>query len=201
MPQAVQDNERILGVVLAGGTSRRFGSDKAQARLAGRTLLARAIASLRRMVPAVIVAGQGRGIADPLPREGVPHGVAIVPDWPRPGTGPLGGIAGALQYAREHDYAAILTVGVDTPGLPDDLPRLLAPGPACFAAQPIIGLWPVSTLPAIRTLLQSGGSLAVRAFADTVDARRVTGGEDFANINTPQDLARFHNDLPGGTND
>ncbi|NTZ43750.1 molybdenum cofactor guanylyltransferase [Altererythrobacter sp. SALINAS58] len=201
MPQAAQDNPSILGVVLAGGTSRRFGTDKAQAQLAGRTLLVRAIASLRRMVPAVVVAGQGRGIADPLPREGVPHGVVIVPDWPRPGMGPLGGIAGALLHARKHDYVAILTIGVDTPGLPDDLPRLLAPGPACFAALPIIGLWPVATLPAIRTLLQSGGSLAVRAFADAVDARRVTGGEDFANINTPQELARFQNDLPGGTGD
>ena len=33
----------ILGVVLAGGKSTRFGSDKALAELGGRTLLARAV--------------------------------------------------------------------------------------------------------------------------------------------------------------
>lgn len=187
---------RILGVVLAGGASRRFGTDKAQARLSGQTLLASAIRNLGRMVSTVIVAGAGRGVADPLPRAGVPHGVMTVPDWPRPGMGPLGGIAGALLHAREHEFDAVLTIGVDTPGLPDDLPRQLAPGPACFAAQPIVGLWPVSTLPAIQALLQSGGSHAVRAFADAVDARRLPGGEGFANINTPQDLARLQGATP-----
>jgi len=33
--------QRIMGVVLAGGQSRRFGSDKAQAVIAGRSLMVR----------------------------------------------------------------------------------------------------------------------------------------------------------------
>ncbi len=198
MPRVPDGTGDLLGVVLAGGASRRFGTDKAQAFLEGRTLLAHAIRSLGRMVPAVIVAGEGRGVADSLPRSGVPQGVTTVPDWPQPGMGPLGGMAGALLHARERNYAAILTIGVDTPGLPDDLPRRLSPGPACFAAQPIVGLWPVVTLPALRALLQSGASHAVRAFADAVDARRIPGGEAFANINTPQDLARLLNEDPRG---
>ena len=49
---------RVLGVVLAGGQSRRFGSDKALAEIAGRTLLDRAVATLARQVDTVVVAGR-----------------------------------------------------------------------------------------------------------------------------------------------
>ncbi|MDE0358587.1 MAG: NTP transferase domain-containing protein, partial [Gammaproteobacteria bacterium] len=38
---------RLFGVVLAGGRSRRYGSPKARARLAGVTLLEHALAILR----------------------------------------------------------------------------------------------------------------------------------------------------------
>ena len=41
-----QPRPRLFGVVLAGGRSRRYGSSKARARLAGRTLLERALAIL-----------------------------------------------------------------------------------------------------------------------------------------------------------
>jgi len=49
----------ILGAVLAGGQSSRFGSDKALAALGGRTLLERAVASLETHCDGVIVVGRG----------------------------------------------------------------------------------------------------------------------------------------------
>jgi hypothetical protein len=77
----------ILGAVLAGGQSSRFGSDKALAELDGRTLLARAVEALQAQCDAVVVVG----------REDAP--VPTLPDRPRPGMGPLGGIAAALHHA------------------------------------------------------------------------------------------------------
>ena len=64
----------ILGVVLAGGQSTRFGSDKAMAELGGRTLLARAFDTLSGFCELVIVAGRERGpglslIHIPSPRD------------------------------------------------------------------------------------------------------------------------------------
>ena len=48
----------ILGCVLAGGQSQRFGSDKALAELAGRSLLARAVDALWGWCEAVVVVGR-----------------------------------------------------------------------------------------------------------------------------------------------
>jgi molybdenum cofactor guanylyltransferase len=50
--------ERILGVVLAGGQSTRFGSDKALAEYQGHTLIARAVDALSGWCEYVVVVGR-----------------------------------------------------------------------------------------------------------------------------------------------
>lgn len=169
----------ILGLVLAGGKSSRFGSDKALAELDGQSLIARAVDTLSGWCEQVVVAG----------REVAP-GAPCIPDWPRPGMGPLAGIAAGLHYARDADFEAVLTCGVDSLGLPDDLPQLLAPAPAFVADQPVIGLWPVSAVAELEAILTGDGRHSLLAFAERIGARRVTLGTPPANINTPEDLAR-----------
>lgn len=168
---------RLLGAVLAGGQSRRFGSDKALALLDGRTLLELAVARLAGWCDAVVAIGRGEA---PVP---------TVPDWPQPGMGPLGGIAGALHHARAGGYGAVLTMGVDSLGLPDDLPALLAPGPAYLSDQPVVALWPVSALAAAEEILGGGGRHSVRALAEATGARAVVLKWASVNVNTPAELA------------
>ena len=103
--------------------------------------------------------------------------------------GPLGGIAAALHLARDEDYEAVLTLGVDTANLPDDLPALLSPAPAYVASQPVIGLWPVSAAPAVEDILRSTGKHSLRALAERTGARAVRLATEPANINTEADLA------------
>ena len=167
----------ILGCVLAGGQSTRFGSDKALADLDGRSLLTHAVDRLSGWCERVVVAG----------REVAP--ASCLPDWPRAHMGPLGGIAAALRLAADEGFDAVLTIGVDCAGLPDNLPALLAPAPACVASQPVIGLWPVSALPVLEGILTSEGRHSLRQFADACSARRVTLDSEPANVNTPADLA------------
>jgi len=167
----------ILGVVLAGGQSSRFGSDKALAELDGHTLLARAVDLASGWCEFVVVVG----------RETAP--APTLPDWPHAGMGPLGGIAAALRLAADDGYDAVLSIGVDAPDLPDDLCSLLSPAPAYLAAQPVVGLWPVSALPAIEAVLEGSGKHSMLAFAEAVGARAVRLASDPANINTPADLA------------
>ena len=161
----------ILGAVLAGGQSSRFGSDKALAALGGQTLLARAVASLEAQCDGVIVVGRGD-----------------VPDRPRPGMGPLGGINAALHHAASHGYSDVLTCGVDCGGLGPQTRRDLAPAPAYAADQPVIGLWPASAAPALDAFLASDAKHSMRAFAAMIGARAINLSASPANINTREDL-------------
>jgi molybdopterin-guanine dinucleotide biosynthesis protein A len=167
----------ILGAVLAGGRSSRFGSDKALAEVDGHTLLALAVDALSGWCEHVVVVG----------RETAP--APTLPDWPRPGMGPLGGLAAALHHARDEGYAAVLTVGVDCVGLPGDLLARLSPGPSHVEGLPVIGLWPASASETLDALLESEGSHSMRAFAETVGAQGVALARLPANVNTPADLA------------
>ena len=161
--------------MLAGGQASRFGSDKALAEVDGRSLLATAFAALAAQCDAVCVVGRK------LP------GLMSLADWPAPAMGPLGGIAGALRHAREAGFTQVLTVPVDVPDLPRDLRTRLEPGPTHFADLPVAGLWPVSALPILESMLSQPGRHATRDFADACGARAVAFGT-LANINTPADL-------------
>ena len=57
----------ILGAVLAGGQSSRFGSDKALAELGGATLLERAVDALSAWCEKVVVVGREEAPAPPSP--------------------------------------------------------------------------------------------------------------------------------------
>ena len=172
----------ILGVVLAGGQSTRFGSDKALAELGGQTLLARAFDTLTGFCELVVVAGRDRGPGH------------VIPDWPHPNMGPLAGIAAALRLARDEGYESVLSCGVDSVGLPDNLLELLSPGPAYLESQPVVGHWPTGTVDAIETLLLAEGKHSMLAFAGAVGATAVKIRAKPANITPPADLAAMERD-------
>lgn len=167
----------ILGLVLAGGRSSRFGSDKAEAVLGGTTLLQHALTALHPHCDAVAIAGRESGLAP------------CVADWPGPGLGPLGGIAGGLRLARDQGHAGLLAIPVDCVRLPGDLRALLDPAPSCIASQPVIGLWPVEALDALTEILRGPPPRSMRAFAEAIGARQIVAPDPLPNINAPSDLA------------
>jgi molybdopterin-guanine dinucleotide biosynthesis protein A len=96
----------VIGVVLAGGRSSRFGRDKALLKIDGETLLRRTVATLKSVTPDVLVIG-------PSERTEQVEGVQVVQDE-IPGIGPLGGIYTAL---RTRPDCSALVVAVDMPFL------------------------------------------------------------------------------------
>lgn len=169
---------RILGAILAGGRSSRFGSDKALATLDGRALIDRVIEALALQVDALVVVGRTH------------PGIACIPDRPAPDMGPLGGIAAALHHATVHGFAQVLTVPCDAPFLPAGLRGQLSAAPVAYLADlPVVGWWPASAGAMLDTLLAGGGSRSVRAFADRIGATGMAAPSEIANINTPDDLA------------
>ncbi|HEX7472480.1 MAG TPA: molybdenum cofactor guanylyltransferase [Candidatus Limnocylindrales bacterium] len=105
-------------IVLAGGGSRRFGSDKLAVPLAdGRSVLAHAVAA------AGMVAGELLVVVAPSGSrpDDLPDRAVIVHD-PEPDGGPLLGLAAGLEAARDE---SILLVGGDMPELDPAVLRLL----------------------------------------------------------------------------
>lgn len=166
----------LLGAILAGGASRRFGSDKAAALLRGKPLIAHVIDRLTPQVAALVVVGRDH------------PGVLSLPDRP-PGVGPLGGLAAALAYAADRGFGAVLTSGCDLPDLPDDL-RRLAPGPVVARGQPLVGLWPVGLAAVLDDHLAASADRSLRGWVARCGAREVDLGP-VANINTVADLANL----------
>ena len=170
---------RTLGAVLAGGKSTRFGSDKAEALLEGRPLLAHAIQALIPHCDDLVIVGRS---------DGARPGIA---DWPAPGMGPLAAVAGSLHHAAANGYDQVLSVPVDCVTLPAGLRSLLGAAPAYLASQPVIGLWPVGAAVAAEAILSGTDRHSMRALAERIGARAVTGAEAAPNLNTRADLERL----------
>ena len=167
----------LLAAILAGGQSSRFGSDKAQARLGEKTLLEHAVSLGEALSNDLCLVG----------REAA--GFQSVCDWPRPGMGPLVGIAGAMRYAQAVGHSRILSLPVDAPDLPSDLVERLSPAPAYVTELPVAGLWHVSDLGVLEDILLNTQRHSLRAFAEACGAQAISLGTLATNINTPTDLA------------
>ncbi|KTW08271.1 molybdenum cofactor guanylyltransferase [Sphingomonas sanguinis] len=164
----------ILGAVLAGGQSSRFGSNKAVAMLGDRTLVAHARATIAPYCARVVQVGGAEG----------------VPDLPAPGLGPLGGIAGALDYAASHGFRCVLTIGCDMPRLPVGLiEAILRRDPSYCRDAPVLGLWPAALGAHLMAHLSLGQDRSVRGWVRAIGAIPVISPEPLANVNTPADLA------------
>jgi len=190
---------QVLGVVLAGGRGRRLGGGepKAWARLAGRTLLERAVGTLGPLCDRLVVAA-------PPGLELPPSPAARVDDLPD-SEGPLSGLVAALG-ARPFGSAIVL--GVDfplmRPVMLDYLLRRLATEGAAAAVpapggvwQPLAAVYDPRAVPALAGRLAAGErsvTAPVRTLAPLVvadgDLEGIEGGlENFFNVNTPRDLA------------
>ncbi|HJU16239.1 MAG TPA: molybdenum cofactor guanylyltransferase MobA [Stellaceae bacterium] len=192
---------KLVGLLLAGGQSRRMGGgDKALRELAGMPLLAHVVARLRPQVEALVLNVNG----DPVrfAAFGLPVAADSVPGF----AGPLAGVLAGLDWASAHrpDCAAVVSVATDAPFLPRDLAArfVAAVGEAgadlaCAAsggrAHPVFGLWPVRLREDLRHAVVEEGVRKV----DQWTARHPMITVDFAdrpvdpffNANRPEDLA------------
>jgi molybdopterin-guanine dinucleotide biosynthesis protein A len=171
-------NAPILGAVIAGGKSSRFGSDKAEALLDGTALIGHAAGLLGPHVDAIVLVGRRR------------EGWTSLADRPRPGLGPLGGIAAALHHAAGHGYDRVLTIGCDMPRVPAGLLTALIRGaPACCAEAPILGCWPAGLAAALDAHIERDPKRSIRGWAEQAGATAIASPTPLANVNTPGDLA------------
>jgi len=156
---------KVVGVLLAGGQSRRMGGgDKTLCVLDGVSLLERVIARLQPQVDALVLNANG----DParFAEFALPVVADSIPDF----AGPLAGVLAGLDWAAVHrpDCAFIASVATDAPFLPVDLvARLTAAHKAAEAdlacavsagrAHPVFGLWPLRLREDLRRAIVDDG--------------------------------------------
>jgi len=190
---------RVGGLVLAGGRSRRFGAEKAAAKLGGRPLLAWSLAALAGACTSVAVSARRGGeiaaIAQSL-------GHAVVFDDASHARGPLAGVAAGLKWAEAHGFDRLVTLPCDTPlvGAREIAILLAALGEAGGAyavtpdgPQPLCAVWRVDLEVPLARRLAGGHHPPVRTFLAEVGALPVMFDDPliFQNANTAQALARL----------
>ena len=192
-------DDRVFGLVLAGGRSSRFGSDKAAAVLAGRTLLTHALERLRASCETAAVSAGSGSPADAIAQA---LGAPVLHDPSGFPAGPLSGVCAGLAWAEAGGATLLATTPCDLPLAPDDLvARLRAamgPDDAAAVARSPDGLQPLCMV--IRTALhaelarrlEAGEHPAVQAWLREAGVREVAFGDadGFLNINSREDLAR-----------
>lgn len=175
---------RILGAVLAGGRSSRFGSDKALASMTdGRTLLEHALAAIAPHVETVVICGREV------------EGTIGLADRPMADMGPLGGLNGALHYAVKQGFDAVLTTGCDMPVYPVALAQaLIGNGAAILKGQQLAGFWPALLASKLDAHLAEENSRSIFGWIERIGGRVVDRPDIvLPNINRPEDLERLEN--------
>ncbi|HEY3911078.1 MAG TPA: molybdenum cofactor guanylyltransferase MobA [Stellaceae bacterium] len=189
-----------VGLLLAGGQSRRMGGgDKALRRLGGATLLDRVVARLRPQVDALVLNANG----DPARFAG--FGLPLVADSVPGFAGPLAGVLAGLDWAAAHqpDCSDVVSVATDAPFLPEDLAARLAAARdaagadlACAASggrsHPVFGLWPVRLREDLRRAVVDEGVRKVDQWTARHQLVTVSFASEpidpFFNANRPEDL-------------
>jgi molybdopterin-guanine dinucleotide biosynthesis protein A len=184
----------LTAVLLAGGESRRMGTDKATLRIGGEPLWARQLNLLRSLEPEeILISARARP-------EWCPDGVEVVLDE-SPSLGPLSGLVAALERTRT---THLLVLAIDLPEMTaDHLQRLwqLAVRDVSVIPkrkqhyEPLAAIYAVSAKAAARELLGEG-RLSLQVLADelvrTERACIYLVGESerrlYRNVNSPEDL-------------
>ncbi len=183
--------KQVLGAVLAGGASRRMGTDKALVDVAGSPLAARAAAALTAAGcdPVVVVGGDAARLEE--------LGLRVVADR-CPGEGPLDGIVRALEVA---DGAAAVVVACDMPQLSSvTIAALVGALEASDGAldavvarsqrrEPLCAVWAPQALPVLVEAFDRGERAVHRVLEGLAVGEVGVTDEQVRNVNTPSDLA------------
>lgn len=194
---------KLAAVILAGGRGERLGGTvKANIEIGGTRLLKRVGRALGTL-PSTVLVAYG---ANPPEALGLLPGHIAVPDLLSDYAGPLAGVAGAVAWclAANDPPEALLSVAVDTPFVPatyaERMLEALGDADVVVAAHggqlyPTNAIWRVAALADLPADILGGTAprslkrLAEELEAGQLDWPESDGGDPFASLNTPADLA------------
>ena len=193
------DHNNILGVVLAGGKSQRFGEDKSQVKLGDKLLIDYILTEIIDEFNEVLV------VSNNLIDFKQSEKISLIKDFKKD-LGPLGGVLTAMKWVKDNnkDYQWISTFPVDTPFfkneiLKDFLKRInIEEGKLFFinsndTRHNIFGLWSLDLMDKLEEDLDKG-ERKVEVWANSIGVKNINmkfeNKDPFFNINTKEDLKK-----------
>jgi molybdopterin-guanine dinucleotide biosynthesis protein A len=185
-------------IVLAGGESRRMGTDKAGLPLPGGTLIGHVLSQVEDMFDEVLISvSKGQAVDAP--------GCRVVEDG-APGQGPLAGILAGLKAAK-HDVCAVLAC--DIPDMDIDFLKgllskahgfdIVVPISPDGLFEPLFAVYRRSVIPEIESMVWAREYSILRLF-ERCRTRKVMLKDSgwLRNLNTPEDFRKYLRELRKG---
>ena len=193
------DLNNILGVVLAGGKSQRFGQDKSQVKLQNKLLINYILEEIVDEFKEVLI------IANEQIKFMQSQNISVIKDF-KSGVGPLGGVLTAMKWIKKNNkhYQWISTFPSDTPfftkkELKYFYKKIEINESKLFFIKSknkrhnIFGLWSVSLIEKLEADIMKG-ERKVEIWANSIGVKTVNieykKPDPFFNINTKEDLEK-----------
>ena len=194
------DFNSILGVVLAGGQSKRFGEDKSQVQLGNKILIDYILSEILDEFNEILI------ISNNNIKFLNSEKITKIEDYKKD-LGPLGGVLTAFKWIKKNNknYKWISTFPSDTPFfkkkyLNDFIKNIKNKKSKLFFIKSndkkhnIFGLWSIELLDRLENDIIKKGERKVEIWANNIGVKTVNikfkGNDPFFNINTKQDLEK-----------
>jgi len=198
----------ILGVVLAGGKSTRFGEDKSKVKLGRKTLLEHTLYKIKSKFNKIIIVSNNKAV----------KGYITIKDCLDGQLGPLVGVLSAMKWIKKNNYSQnwIITFPCDTPffdiSIIDNFIEAskLNDSPLYFAKSEekrhnIFGLWSLKLIEILEKDIIEQKYRKVEKWANKIGVKTINityeNIDPFFNINTKEDLAEAEKILIKYNND
>jgi len=193
------DHSKILGVVLAGGKSLRFGEDKSQVKLNNKSLIDHILSEILTEFKELLI------VSNNSIKFNKSKKISIIGDF-KNNLGPLGGVLTAMKWIKDNnkDYQWISTFPTDTPFFKNQILKdfhdqiNLKNGKLFFiksnnTRHNIFGLWSIDLADKLEKDLKNGDR-KVEDWANKVGVNIIDmqfeKNDPFFNINTKEDLEK-----------
>jgi molybdopterin-guanine dinucleotide biosynthesis protein A len=193
------DHSKILGVVLAGGKSLRFGEDKSQVKLNNKPLIDHILSEILTEFKELLIVSN-----NPI-KFNKSENISVISDF-KNNLGPLGGVLTAMKWIKDNnkDYQWISTFPTDTPFFKNQILKdfhdkiNLKNGKLFFiksnnTRHNIFGLWSIDLADKLEKDLENGDR-KVEDWANKVGVNIIDmqfeKNDPFFNINTKEDLEK-----------
>ena len=190
----------ILGVVLAGGKSKRFGDDKTTAKLGNKSLLDHTIEKIEKKFDEILI------ISNNEKHISIKKNVFSTKDLIEGHLGPLVGVLSAMEWIKKHkkNYNWIATFPCDTPFFDENLVDKIMNCPKNSSKKlfflksgnrrhNIFGLWSLELKDILLEDINKGHR-KVEQWANKVGSEIIEINDEndynFLNINTKEDLEK-----------